>query len=72
VLQIVVAVNAAMVLLELGAELFARSTAATWTARATLLEGGLMALFAVGVFGQAARKLARGSVPGQPFAYPRY
>ena len=88
VLQIVLAVNAAMFLLELGAGLVARSTAlvadsadmladalvygvslyavgrgAAWTARATLLKGGLMAAFAVGVTGQAAFRLARGTVP---------
>jgi Co/Zn/Cd efflux system component len=88
VLQIVLALNAAMFLLELGTGLLARSTAlvadsadmlgdalvygvslyavgrgAAWTARAALLKGGLMAVFAVGVLGQAALKLARGAAP---------
>ena len=88
VLQIVLALNAAMFLLELGTGLLARSTAlvadsadmlgdavvygvslyavgrgAAWTARAALLKGGLMAAFAVGVLGQAALTLARGTAP---------
>ena len=88
VLQIVLALNAAMFLLELGTGLLARSTAlvadsadmlgdalvygvslyavgrgTAWTARAALLKGGLMAVFAVGVLGQATVKLARGAAP---------
>jgi Co/Zn/Cd efflux system component len=88
VLQIVLALNSGMFLLELGTGLLARSTAlvadsadmlgdalvygvslyavgrgAAWTARAALLKGGLMAVFAVGVLGQAALKLARGAAP---------
>jgi len=88
VLRIVLALNAAMFLLELGTGLLARSTALVadsadmlgdaivygvslyavgrgpaWQARAALLKGGLMAIFAAGVLGQAAFKLARGEAP---------
>lgn len=46
-----------------GVSLHAVGRGAAWTARATLLKGGLMATFALGVLGQATLKLARGATP---------
>jgi len=46
-----------------GVSLYAVGRGAAWTARAALLKGGLMVVFAVGVLGQAALKLARGTSP---------
>ena len=46
-----------------GVSLHAVGRGAGWTARATLLKGGLMAMFALGVLGQALLKLARGAAP---------